>query len=49
MHPNRATLEKFYSAFARLDVDTMVAGYAYQAELAAANLNKPMASRKARS
>ena len=23
MHPNQATLEKFYSAFARLDVDTM--------------------------
>lgn len=28
MHPNQATLEKFYSAFARLDSETMAACYA---------------------
>jgi hypothetical protein len=28
MHPNQATLEKFYSAFAQLDSDTMAACYA---------------------
>ena len=28
MHPNHATLEKFYSAFARLDADTMATCYA---------------------
>ena len=28
MHPNQATLEKFYSAFARLDSDTMATCYA---------------------
>ena len=32
MHPNQATLEKFYSAFARLDVDTMATCYAPDAE-----------------
>jgi SnoaL-like domain len=32
MHPNQATLEKFYSAFARLDVDTMASCYALDAE-----------------
>ena len=25
MHPNQATLEKFYNAFAQLDADTMAA------------------------
>ena len=28
MHPNQAALEKFYSAFAQLDVDTMATCYA---------------------
>ncbi len=28
MHPNQATLENFYTAFARLDADTMAACYA---------------------
>ncbi len=28
MHPNQATLEKLYTAFARLDADTMAACYA---------------------
>ncbi|MDP3825808.1 MAG: nuclear transport factor 2 family protein, partial [Polaromonas sp.] len=28
MHPNEQTLEKFYSAFARLDPDTMAQCYA---------------------
>lgn len=28
MHPNQATLENFYAAFARLDADTMAACYA---------------------
>ena len=32
MHPNQATLEKFYSAFAKLDVDTMATCYAPDAE-----------------
>ena len=31
MHPNQATLEKFYTAFARLDVDTMATCYAADA------------------
>ena len=28
MHPHQATLEKFHSAFARLDVDTIATCYA---------------------
>ncbi len=28
MHPNQATLERFYNAFARLDVDTLATCYA---------------------
>jgi hypothetical protein len=32
VHPNQATLEKFYSAFARLDSDTMATCYAPDAE-----------------
>ena len=31
MHPNQATLEKFYTAFVRLDVDTMATCYAADA------------------
>jgi hypothetical protein len=31
MHPNQATLEKFYTAFARLDVETMGTCYALEA------------------
>lgn len=31
MHPNQQTLEKFYSAFARLDADAMAGCYADQA------------------
>ena len=31
MHPNQATLEKFYSAFAQLDADTMATCYAADA------------------
>jgi len=48
MHPNYATREKFYSAFARLDVDAMATCSAADAELAAASLQKFMASRRAR-
>ena len=32
MHPNQATLEKFYNAFSHLDVDTMASCYAPDAE-----------------
>ena len=32
MHPNQTTLENFYTAFARLDADTMAACYAPDAE-----------------
>ncbi|MES2364054.1 MAG: nuclear transport factor 2 family protein [Pseudomonadota bacterium] len=32
MHPNQKTLENFYSAFARLDADTMAACYAPDAQ-----------------
>ena len=32
MHPNQVTLEKFYNAFSQLDVDTMAACYAPNAE-----------------
>ena len=32
MHPNQAALEKFYSAFAQLDVDTMATCYAADAQ-----------------
>ena len=32
MHPNQGRLEKFYTAFAKLDVDTMAACYAPDAE-----------------
>jgi hypothetical protein len=32
MHPNQATLEKFYAAFARLDSDTMASCYAPDAQ-----------------
>jgi hypothetical protein len=32
MHPNQATLEKFYAAFARLDSDTMATCYAPDAQ-----------------
>jgi len=28
MHPNQTTLENFYTAFARLDADTIAACYA---------------------
>ena len=31
MHPNQTTLENFYTAFARLDADTMAASYAPEA------------------
>ena len=31
MHPNQQTIEKFYSAFARLDADTMATCYAQDA------------------
>ncbi len=49
MHPNQATLEKFYSAFARLDLDTMATCYAPDAKLAVTNLQKFTATRKTRS
>ena len=49
MHPNQITLEKFYGAFVRLDVDTTATCDAPGAALAAANLQKFMASRKTRS
>ncbi len=32
MHPNQLTLEKFYTAFAQLDVDTMATCYATDAQ-----------------
>ena len=32
MHPNQATLEKFYTAFSRLDADTMATCYASDAQ-----------------
>ena len=32
MHPNQVTLEKFYNAFAHLDVDTMATCYAADAQ-----------------
>ena len=32
MHPNQATLEKFYAAFAQLDADTMATCYAPDAQ-----------------
>ena len=32
MHPNQLTLEKFYNAFAHLDVDTMATCYAVDAQ-----------------
>ena len=32
MHPNQATLEKFYNAFAQLDADTMATCYAPDAQ-----------------
>ena len=32
MHPNQITLEKFYNAFAHLDVDTMATCYAVDAQ-----------------
>ena len=49
MQSNQATLEKFYSAFAQPDVDTMGTSYAPDAKLAVANLQKFTASRKTRS
>jgi len=47
MHPNQATFEKLYNAFARLDFYTMATCYASDAALAAVNLKKFMASGKA--
>ena len=32
MHPNQASLEKFYAAFAQLDADTMASCYALEAQ-----------------
>lgn len=32
MHPNQVTIEKFYNAFAHLDIDTMATCYALDAE-----------------
>ena len=49
LHPNQITLEKFYGAFVRLDVDTTATCYAPGAKLAVANLQKFIASRKTRS
>nr|WP_315237041.1 nuclear transport factor 2 family protein [uncultured Albidiferax sp.] len=34
MHPNQATLERFYTAFARLDADTMATCYASDVQFA---------------
>lgn len=48
MHPYHATPEKLYIAFAQLDFDAMASCYASDGKLAAANLKKFMASRKAR-
>ena len=48
MRLNQTAIEKFYCVFARLEFDVMASCYAFDGKLAAANLKKIMALRKAR-